>query len=305
MGRLKYIFLLTVLFVVTLAGCNKQKVVTTQRRASITSARLAAATGGVAYGGRLAVYGEGRWITDPNDAYPTTWRGAFADGKAQLSLQNAHNYTVNNRYIFCLVGDNSGSVDCVGDKVAMLGGEVDDNDVIWASDTVTVTASSDNQFEVAAPFRHLFAQVRFELTVRGQAATEADGDFALSDISALGYLTDGEADVLTGVVSPTDDGRKLSTARFATRYFVMPHTASYTQPSTAVIKVQVDGKTFDVTLNDTIDSQTGYLRLNANRCRVFRLNYDGFSVTDVVMPQWNTGEDISVGGVALPPWTHD
>lgn len=304
MGRLKHI-LTVALLVVMVFACRRTEHEDSYRADTGVSMNLVTLPGvsGTNYTGVVGAVNTayGSWTTNPNSAYPVTWSAAFESGAATVAIQNAVRYATGTSYVFKLLGTNGVAPKVAGDTVVMNGGAVGTNDYIWASsDTVTMTTSEQT---VPLAFRHIFAQVRFELTVRGNKVTDDDGDFSLSDVSQLGYLTDGSVNVRTGVVKPNLAGAELDSAKFGTRYFVMPHNGTnYIQPSSVVLKVRINGTDYTLTLSDTVDGTSGYLRLNQNRCRVYRFNYDGLTVKDVKVPQWSKGEDIFVSGVDVPQW---
>lgn len=258
----------------------------------------------VDYCGVVASKSADGWATNPDSKECPRWEGRFLNGIGSLYVSNPYYYQADT-YDFYLVGRNSSEgISTTNGVFEVGGGKVADNDVIMAS-IEGVAMDGINNVQAVAEFRHLFAQVRFELTVRSvEGVTEDMGEFSLLDISQLGLRINGRVDMNNlpsdAPMTPADNAT-LTSARFGERYMVVPHSAEYPTPSECTIRVRVDGRDFDVAMS-------GNLSLNAGKCRVLTLIYDGFQVTQVKIPQWSVGEDISMGeggdnpGINIPQW---
>lgn len=296
------------MMVLVAGSCQKE---TTQLRTRSSLNFATAYTSGlsssnaVTYRGVVAsrVASDGEWESAPWDSECTSWTCRFVGGKGTVYTQNDLLYGADT-YDFYLLGSNGNSV--VPDASGVLevdGGEIGTNDYIWAKESVTFSGASD--VTKAVSFSHLFSQVRFELEVRGNSGvSDVASVIEIKDISNLGYRIDGVINlesVTSPVMQPSTRNKVLSTASFGERYMVVPHNGStYAQPTNAKITVVVDGRTFTPTLS-------GELSLNAGKCRVITLVYDGVNIYQLEIPQWNIGEDFSIGegdtgGYEIPGW---
>lgn len=246
----------------------------------------------------------GDWISAPFSESATSWACLFVNGAGNVESQNNYLYDAGS-YNFYLLGSNGASVVPEADgRLVVSGGEVSDNDYIWSA-LSEVEMDGVNDVTRSIVFSHLFSQVRFELIVRGvEGITEEMADVEILDISALGYRTEGVIDfenITTPVMQPSPQSAVLQTANLGERYMVVPHSGTYTYQD-CQIAVRYDGLTYNVALS-------GNLSLNAGKCRVIRLVYDGFSIHQLEIPQWNIGEDFSIGNGAsgdyeIPGWNH-
>ena len=246
----------------------------------------------------------GDWVSAPFAESATSWACLFVNGTGEVESNNDLLYDAGT-YSFYLLGSNGASVvPEVNGRLEVSGGEVADNDYVWSS-IESLALDGVHSVTRSVVFSHLFSQVRFELVVRGvEGLTEEMVDAEILDISALGYRTDGVIDfenITTPVMQPSTQNKVLQTAKLGKRYMVVPHNATYTY-NNCQIAVRYDGKIYNVALS-------GNLSLNAGKCRVIRLEYDGFSIKQLEIPQWNIGEDFSIGNGAsgdyeIPGWNH-
>lgn len=312
MMRFKHIVLLLTTLVL-LASCQKEAEPATRASSLHLYSGYAlgvASEGGVPYRGIVGsrVAGGGEWVQTPWTENCTSWGCSFVSGAGTMEMHNNPLY-VPDIYDFYLLGSNGNDVhtDTSG-RLSVEGGTESGNDYIWASlKSVDMTASGTIHRSVA--FSHLFSQVRFVMTIRGidgvSEDMDDDGRIEIVDISGLGYRTDGVIDmenIATPVMQPDNKNNILQTARLNQRYLVVPHNGtSYTHHDCS-ITLKVDGKSFTVPLS-------GNLSLNAGKCRVINLTYDGFNIHQVEIPEWYVGESFSIGegasgGYEIPGWTH-
>ena len=312
MTRLKHIVMM-VASLVLLASCQKEAEPATRASSLDLYAGYAlgvAETGGVTYRGIVGsrVTDGGEWIQTPWSPNCTSWGCTFVDGAGDMDLANNPLYEPAT-YDFYLLGSNGNDThtDAQG-RLVVDGGQESGNDYIWAS-LKGVNMTSGGTVHRSVTFSHLFSQVRFVLTIRGidgvMEEMDDDGRIEIVDISGLGYRTDGVIDlenITSPIMQPDNRNHILQTARLNQRYLVVPHNGSSYTHHNCTIRIKADGKTFDVPLE-------GNLSLNAGKCRVIRLTYDGFSIQQIEIPEWYVGESFSIGtgasgGYEIPGWTH-
>lgn len=299
---------IAVLIAMIWVSISCQKGVEMQTRSSYMNFYSAYAAGVAAesyasYSGVVAsrVANGGEWISAPFAVDATSWSCVFVDGQGNIDTYNDKSYNAGT-YDFYLLGSNGRSVvsDANG-RLEVSGGEESGNDYIWAE--VNQTFDGVTSVARSVTFTHLFSQVRFELSIRGVTVTEATADVAIVDISGLGYRTDGVIDIeniVTPVMQPSTRDEVLSSAKFGQRYMVVPHNGTTYKHSDCTIRVRYKESEYEVPLS-------GNLSLNPGKCRVIRLVYDRFSISQIEIPSWNVGEDFSIGrgasgGYEIPGW---
>lgn len=291
--------MLIMLAVVTVSCVNDTEQPAT-RAGSLFSFRSVEAAGvgsGMKYHGTIATWnnGAGSWYYAPNSPYRTEWSCEFVDGSGVVSAERNRHYYPEGKYDFYLLGVNNSNIDITPDaegKVAVVGGAEGGNDYIWAN-VLSAKVDGVNDIEVEPKFKHLFGQVSFELKVRGIGDVPSDM-VSFGGISALGYCTRGVANMTTGQIEAGSN--VLSAVTLGERYMVVPGVGG----KACNITVTLDDKTYPVAL-------TGNLAITAGKCRTIRFIYDGFSVSQVEIPQWSIGEDISIDrtegdGYDIPQW---
>ena len=297
---------------VSLVSCKSTE--TETRTASSRVMFRSAAVSGVAEGQSKSYRGilaskdtqSGEWMTDPDWAYCTEWECAFSGENGVFNTTRYRMYYPEGTFKFYALGyDGSEQLRTEKGVLQVVGGE-SAHDYILATTEVALDGVEDKN--VSLNFNHLFAQVRFELILRSVEVDEFMENIELVDISALGYRLRGKIDLGADDVkiTPTDDETLLSEVVFGKKYMVIPHSGDYTAPAKATIRVRFDGKEWEVVLDgEDKDNMT----LNAGKCRVIRMTYDGVQFTTAGIPQWSIGEDIVVGGsgegIKVPQWNNE
>ena len=306
------------LAVVALVSCKSTEPAT---RASVSSqvffntALVTGISAGEAYRGFVAsrAVDGGEWVSSPDDRYSTKWECSFSNGGGNIQISQNNIYYPSGRFDIYAVGyngtDELQTRDCV---LEMAGGEVGANDYIMAHTTVGLDGVGD--VTQSLMFSHLFAQVRFELTLR-LVGVDKDVDELLEsvelvDISQLGYRLNGQIDFNQPPVGDEpwmtpSDAAMLTRGRFGVRYMVVPHSGEYAAPKNATVRVKIDGRMFEVALSGDKN-----MLLEQGKCRVLRMTYDGLNISAVDMPQWSVGEEIelgssSIGNVDVPQWKQE
>lgn len=316
---MKHIVMMCLVAVVAVSCKSTEPVTRTEGSSRMLFSRAVASgtSTGETYRGILASHNKsGKWMTAPSNSYCTEWECSFDGGVGDFSTTRNRLYYPEGTYKFYALGYNGGEqFRTSGYTLKAKGGVTGENDYILAT-LSDVELDGVNDVERSLEFKHLFAQVRFELKLRTVDVTESLDKVLESvevvDVSGLGYRLNGVINLWASnqewMTPDNADSETLGDVTFGVRYMVVPHSTNYPAPNSATIKVRIDGRDFEVSLEGAEN-----LSLTAGKCRVLRMTYDGVSIQSVGMPQWSIGEDIMVGnhdtngdgrydGVKVPQW---